>query len=105
MIRTLLVTNDFPPKVGGIQSYLEELWRRLDPGSTAVLTATSSAGAAEHDRHEREAGGRIHPVPGSTPYVPTPRVRRAVDRAVAAFAPDLVLYDPYVPLGLIGRRG
>ncbi len=30
-MRTLLVTNDFPPKVGGIQSYLEELWRRLDP--------------------------------------------------------------------------
>ena len=27
----LLVTNDFPPKIGGIQSYLWELWRRLDP--------------------------------------------------------------------------
>ena len=23
--RTLLVTNDFPPKIGGIQSYLWEL--------------------------------------------------------------------------------
>ena len=28
---TLIVTNDFPPKTGGIQSYLYELWRRLDP--------------------------------------------------------------------------
>ena len=27
----LLVTNDFPPKVGGIQSYLYELFRRLPP--------------------------------------------------------------------------
>ncbi|MDQ1381391.1 MAG: hypothetical protein QOJ71_2110, partial [Actinomycetota bacterium] len=26
---SLLVTNDFPPKLGGIQSYLYELWRRL----------------------------------------------------------------------------
>ena len=26
---SLLVTNDFPPKIGGIQSYLWELWRRL----------------------------------------------------------------------------
>ena len=28
---SLLVTNDFPPKIGGIQSYLYELWRRLPP--------------------------------------------------------------------------
>ena len=34
----LLVTNDFPPKVGGIQSYLWELWRRLDPSTFTVLT-------------------------------------------------------------------
>jgi len=34
----LLVTNDFPPKIGGIQSYLWELWRRLPPGEAVVLT-------------------------------------------------------------------
>ena len=34
----LLVTNDFPPKVGGIQNYLWELWRRLPPEEFAVLT-------------------------------------------------------------------
>ena len=34
----LFVTNDFPPKVGGIQTMLWELWRRLDPSSFAVLT-------------------------------------------------------------------
>jgi phosphatidylinositol alpha-1,6-mannosyltransferase len=34
----LLVTNDFPPKLGGIQSYLWELWRRLDPETFTVLT-------------------------------------------------------------------
>ena len=34
----LLVTNDFPPKVGGIQSYLWELWRRLPDGEATVLT-------------------------------------------------------------------
>ena len=31
----LLVTNDFPPKVGGIQTYLWELWRRLPPDDVA----------------------------------------------------------------------
>ena len=104
MIRTLLVTNDFPPKVGGIQSYLEELWRRLDPGSTAVLTAKSSSRAREFDAQARDEGRRIDRVPGSTLYVPTPGALRAIDRAVARFAPQLVLYDPYVPLALAGRR-
>ena len=32
----LLVTNDFPPKIGGIQSYLWELWRRLPPDDVTV---------------------------------------------------------------------
>jgi len=27
--RTLLVTNDFPPRVGGIQRTLEALWAQL----------------------------------------------------------------------------
>ena len=44
----LLVTNDFPPKMGGIQSYLWELWRRLDPATFTVLT-TPHEGAAEWD--------------------------------------------------------
>ena len=47
-MRHLLVTNDFPPKVGGIQSYLWELWRRLPSDSFAVLT-TPYRGAAEFD--------------------------------------------------------
>ena len=44
----LLVTNDFPPKQGGIQSYLWELWRRLPPDETTVLTA-AHRGAASWD--------------------------------------------------------
>ena len=47
-MRHLLVTNDFPPKFGGIQSYLWELWRRLPPDSFAVYT-TPHRGAAEFD--------------------------------------------------------
>ena len=36
MARTLLVTNDFPPRPGGIQSYLHDLVRGLPPGEAAV---------------------------------------------------------------------
>ena len=42
MARHLLVTNDYPPKTGGIQVYLHELWRRLEPDRAVVLTATSA---------------------------------------------------------------
>jgi phosphatidylinositol alpha-1,6-mannosyltransferase len=50
-VPSLLVTNDFPPKHGGIQSYLYELWRRLPPDETTVLT-TPFAGAAEWDAQQ-----------------------------------------------------
>ena len=42
----LFVTNDFPPKVGGIQTMLWELWRRLDPTSFTVLTTPYDGDAA-----------------------------------------------------------
>ena len=48
MRRHVLVTNDFPPKVGGIQSYLWELWRRLPADAVRVHT-TPHAGADEFD--------------------------------------------------------
>ena len=38
MRKHILITNDFPPKVGGIQSYLWELWRRLPNEDFFVYT-------------------------------------------------------------------
>ncbi|NDG11308.1 MAG: glycosyltransferase family 1 protein, partial [Actinobacteria bacterium] len=56
-MKHLLVTNDFPPKVGGIQNMLWELWRRLDPSAFAVLTSpyegSSAFDAAQSYRIER----------------------------------------------------
>ena len=43
---SLLVTNDFPPKIGGIQSYLYELWRRLPAADTVVYTTRYDGDAA-----------------------------------------------------------
>ncbi len=96
-IRHLLVTNDFPPKIGGIQSYLWELWRRLDPDRTTVLT-TPHAGSGPFDaaqpfRIERDAGRVL---------VPTPQVRRRIDELAAEVDADLVLIDPAWPLGFLG---
>ncbi len=93
----LLVTNDFPPKLGGIQSYLWELWRRLDPDRTTVLT-TPFDGAADFDRHQPMRVERTRqPV-----LLPEPWLRRHIDALAADVDADLVLLDPALPLGLIG---
>jgi phosphatidyl-myo-inositol dimannoside synthase len=100
--RHLLVTNDFPPKVGGIQNYLWDLWSRLDPASFVVLTASSDADAAAFDAAQAERRVRIERVPGSILFFPTPAARVAVRRCVEEHGIDLVLLDPALPLGLLG---
>ncbi len=99
--RHLLVTNDFPPKTGGIQNYLYELWRRLEPGRAVVLSASSHSDAAAFDA---SSGVVVERVAARTLYLPTRRTRRAVEAAIARHRPDLVLLDPAWPLGMIGPR-
>jgi phosphatidyl-myo-inositol dimannoside synthase len=95
--RHLLVTNDFPPKIGGIQSYLWELWRRLPPDRFTVFT-TPHRGAAEWDQAQpfRVVRSR-EPV-----LLPHPLLVRAVNRLAAETEADLVVLDPALPLGAIG---
>jgi phosphatidylinositol alpha-1,6-mannosyltransferase len=100
----LLVTNDFPPKVGGIQSYLWELWQRLDPSSTSVLTASSHRDHARFDHEQLARGFRVTRVRSRILFFPTPWVLRQVRRTCAELEPDLVLFDPVWPLGLLGPR-
>ena len=99
----LLVTNDFPPKVGGIQVYLWELWRRLDPSSFAVLTASSDPAAAAFDAEQAARGIRIERVP-SRVLAPTPALVRRIRAAAERVGADLVVLDPAFPLGLLGPR-
>jgi phosphatidylinositol alpha-1,6-mannosyltransferase len=100
--RHLLVTNDFPPKVGGIQSYLWEVWRRLDPDTFAVLTARSHPGHAAFDTQQRLNGYHIDRTRSPLVYFPTPWLMRTVRRAAHAHGASLVVLDPVVPLGLLG---
>ena len=43
-MRHLFVTNDFPPKTGGIESYLVSLCSGFDPDDVAVTRAIVQAG-------------------------------------------------------------
>lgn len=96
----LLVTNDFPPKVGGIQVYLWELWRRMDPATFAVLTASSDTGAAAFDVEQASRGVRIDRVRDRV-LLPTPQLIHRINQAADACDADLVLLDPAFPLGLV----
>ena len=96
-MKHLLVTNDFPPKIGGIQSLLWEWWRRLPPESFAVLTSPY-AGTAEFDAGEPYRIERTRePV-----LLPHPWMVNQVNALAKDFGADFVVLDPAVPLGLIG---
>jgi phosphatidylinositol alpha-1,6-mannosyltransferase len=96
-VKHLLVTNDFPPKIGGIQSLLWEWWRRLPPESFAVLTSpyegTTEFDAAQAFRIERTR----EPV-----LLPHPWMVQRVNSMAREVGADLVVLDPALPLGLIG---
>lgn len=98
-MKHLLVTNDFPPKLGGIQSYLWELWRRLPPEQITVLT-TPHRGAAAFDADQPFRVART----GQPVLLPTARLRQQVDRLADEVHADLVMLDPALPLGLLGPR-
>jgi phosphatidylinositol alpha-1,6-mannosyltransferase len=96
---SLLVTNDFPPKIGGIQSYLYELWRRLPPDDTTVLT-TPYEGAAEWDAQQKFRVVRTR----QKVLFPTRSLTRDVDALAREVGAKMVFLDPMLPLGLIGPR-
>jgi phosphatidylinositol alpha-1,6-mannosyltransferase len=115
-VPSLLVTNDFPPKVGGIQSYLWELWRRLPPDEVTVLT-TPYAGAAEFDRaqpfrvvRDRSPWRLPPPLSGGHPpspgrvLLPTPALAGRIDALAREVGAGLIFLDPALPLGALGPR-
>ena len=96
-MRHILLTNDFPPKVGGIQSYLWELWRRLPPDDVTVLTASRD----ESDWWDAQQKFRI--IRSREPVLlPNPHLARKVRRLASTFGAEAVVIDPALPLGLLG---
>ncbi|GAA4230148.1 glycosyltransferase family 4 protein [Actinomadura meridiana] len=103
-MRTLFVTNDFPPRAGGIQAFVHGLALRRPPGSVVVY-APAWKGAAAFDAEQpfpvvRHPGPLMLPVPGV--------LRRAGD-VLRAEGCDSVVFGASAPLGLLApalrRRG
>ncbi|HKH88678.1 MAG TPA: glycosyltransferase family 4 protein [Acidimicrobiales bacterium] len=98
-MKHLLVTNDFPPKIGGIQTYLYELWSRLPAGDVTVLT-TRHPGSASFDRQQSFRIVRS----GSPVLLPSPGLVSQVTGLARDVGARLVVLDPALPVGLVGSR-
>jgi phosphatidylinositol alpha-1,6-mannosyltransferase len=96
MPKVLIVTNDFPPRSGGIQSFVHALASRL-PAGTVVVYAPAWTGAAEFDSRQPFPVIR-HP---SSLMLPLPSVARRARAILAAHGCDTVLFGAAAPLGLL----
>ncbi|MGI8760673.1 MAG: glycosyltransferase family 4 protein [Jatrophihabitantaceae bacterium] len=96
MRRTLVVTNDFPPRQGGIQSFVHQLAVR-QPADAVVVYASDHPGAADFDRAQpfpvvRHRHGLL---------LPTPAARAGVVAALREHACTAVWFGASAPLGLL----
>ena len=96
--RVLVVTNDFPPRVGGIQSFVHEALRGLDPAQILVYTS-SYPGAEAFDAQ------LPYPVirDRASILLPTRRLRRHVVAALRDHQARAVWFGAAAPLGLLAR--
>jgi phosphatidyl-myo-inositol dimannoside synthase len=103
MTRVLLVTNDFPPRKGGIQSYLEEFVTRLAGFGTHALTvyAPRWKGAEHYD--EETAGFQVVRHPG-TLMLPEPSVDSRMCALIKSEGIETVWFGAAAPLALLAPR-
>ena len=94
--RTLVVTNDFPPRAGGIESFVLAMVRRMPPDAVVVHTCRQDG---------QEAYDAALPFPvvrdRSRLLVPTPAVVRRVVATARAHGCDRVWFGAAAPLGLM----
>jgi len=95
-VKVLLVTNDFPPRPGGIQSFLHGLVSRLDPASVVVYTSRWR-GWEEWDAAQPFTVVRED----TSVLLPTPAVRRRAVSLLRDHGCDAVWFGAAAPLGLL----
>ncbi|AUY52102.1 glycosyltransferase family 4 protein [Streptomyces sp. CB01881] len=99
MHKTLIVTNDFPPRPGGIQAFVHNMAVRQPAGSIVVYASTWRDGS-EVARFDAE-----QPFPvirdRTKVMVPTPRVTRRAAEILRAEKCDSVWFGAAAPLGLM----
>ncbi len=98
-MRTLVVTNDFPPRPGGIQAFVHSLASR-QPDGEVVVYAPAWKGAAAFDAAQPFPVVR-HP---TSLMLPTPDVLRRARSIASVEGSDRVWFGAAAPLGLLAPR-
>jgi phosphatidylinositol alpha-1,6-mannosyltransferase len=96
---TLVITNDFPPRSGGIQTFGYELVSRLDPGHVTVLTSSYPGDRA----FDAAAPFDIVRSPRSV-LLPTRSTWSLAHRIVTDKGVRRVVFGAMAPLGLLAPR-
>lgn len=99
-MRVLLVTNDFPPTIGGIQSYLRDFINTLPPQDVVVFASTQDAAAAAD--WDDQAAYRVYRWPRRV-MLPTPATARRMQQIIRAENIDVVWFGAAAPLALMAR--
>jgi phosphatidylinositol alpha-1,6-mannosyltransferase len=94
--RTLVVTNDFPPRTGGIESFVLAMVARMDPASVVVHTARQRGDAA----FDARLPFPVHRDPSSR-LVPTPALGRRAAELARAEGCQSVWFGAAAPLALL----
>jgi phosphatidylinositol alpha-1,6-mannosyltransferase len=97
--RTLVVTNDFPPRTGGIESFVLAMVSRMDPDSVVVHTARQP-GDADFDA---SLPFRVRRDP-SPLMLPTPEITKRSIELVRDLGCDTVWFGAAAPLGLMAGK-
>lgn len=96
MSRTLIITNDFPPRPGGIQTFGYEIAKRFEPESLTVLTSNWE-GALEFDAAQEFKIVRAE----TRTLLPSKRTLRMALEIVESEDITRVLFGAAAPLGLL----
>ncbi|GAC1413068.1 MAG: glycosyltransferase family 4 protein [Actinomycetota bacterium] len=97
-MRILLVSNDFPPRVGGIQVYLDNIYRRLAGRHSVTVLAPAYPGDVSWDIRQPF---RVIRYPGAV-YWPTPALARRVQSLARDV--DVVAFGAALPMNFTGHR-
>jgi phosphatidyl-myo-inositol dimannoside synthase len=93
-LRVLWVTNDLPPRTGGIQQFVSNLLRRVHPDTTVVIGPQAGPEAVQRDRGERYRTVRA---PGAV--LPTRRTLELVVEVARQHRAEVVVLGATWPLG------
>lgn len=96
-MKVFVVTNDFPPRIGGINDYVDQMFRRFPRGTVTIFASRYPGWEAFDARYPHEVI-RLD----TEMMLPWPWVRRRLHDELHQRRPDVVLFGASWPLAHMG---